>query len=86
MLNGKLSEREEMQRFESEFLLSLPSEYVNFEQWEQMYADISCGIEDDNYFCTLLWNTWDKGGELRDCSRPENFVPSPSNQKYSQYY
>ena len=47
MLNGKLSEREEMQRFESEFLLSLPSEYVNFEQWEQMYADISCGIEED---------------------------------------
>eukprot|EP00658_Telonema_sp_P-2_P018860 TRINITY_DN17385_c0_g1_i1.p1 TRINITY_DN17385_c0_g1~~TRINITY_DN17385_c0_g1_i1.p1 ORF type:complete len:462 (-),score=119.44 TRINITY_DN17385_c0_g1_i1:128-1513(-) len=84
--SGKLTEQEERGRFIRDFVGCLSSQYVRYDEWERLYGDVSAGIEDDNYFNLLLWNTWDKGGELRDGSKPENLIPDPANNRFSRYY
>jgi hypothetical protein len=62
-------EEEEIRRFQKEFLDGRRGGVVTLDDFIGYYSNISANIQNDDYFCTLAWNTWD-GASAKGGSRP----------------
>lgn len=69
VLSGRLSEEDEVRRFLGSFKAGQRDGDVSLDEWIDYYADVSAAIDDDNFFCTLLWNSWD-GASSAGGSKP----------------
>jgi len=54
----RVSEEDETQRFLATFQAGGREGDIALQDWIAYYADVSSTMEDDNYFCTVLWNSW----------------------------
>lgn len=70
VISGKMSEKQVLEEFLSNFESAhnmrnndAPDHVVTPEEWEEYYNNVSCSIDRDDYFATMMNNAWNLDGK-----------------------